>query len=95
MSEDNKNSFDINGMLDSKREIAEVIGFYEEVHPGFIRKQMMSTYKREFVKLYYLNSLTWSPEEEKFILGWKRRTPSMELSDEEYDKKFEMFLNDK
>jgi hypothetical protein len=93
MSEDKKDDFDISGMLDSKREASEVIGFYEEVHSGFIRKQVMSTYKKEFVKLYYLNSLTWSPEEKKFILGWKRRMSSMELSDKEYEEEFEMFKN--
>ena len=87
MEEDNE-KFDINGMLDSKREVAEKLGFYEEAQSGFIRKQIMFTYKKDYVKLYHLNSLTWSPEEGKFILRWTRRMSSMELSDEDYEKEF-------
>ena len=50
--------FSIEGMLDSKREVAEKLGFLEEQHDGMIKKMIMACYKKEFVKKYYLNSLT-------------------------------------
>ena len=87
--------FSIDGMLDNKREAAEKLGFYEDVRPGLLKKMIMSTYRKEFVKKYYLSSLTWSPQEERHILKWTRRMESMELTEEQYQEEFKGFFENK
>ena len=94
MSDTEEKEFSIEGMLDRKREVSETLGFYDEVRPGFLKKMIMSSYKKPFVQKYYLNSVTWSQAEDKFILKWTRRMKSMELTDEEYFKEYEGFLRE-
>ena len=95
MSETEEKEFSIEGMLDSKREVAEKFGFIEEQRDGLIKKMIMACYKKEFVKKYALSSLTWSPGEEKYLLKWRRRLEFEELDDETYEKEYGMFLKKK
>ncbi len=92
MNDTEGKEFSIEGMLDNKREIIEKVGFIDDQRSGMIKKMIMSCYKKEFIKEYELNSLTWSSEEERYFLKWRKR-PDFEVLDEEgYQKEFEFLI---
>ena len=63
--------FDMEGFLDSRKQVVKAIGFFEESYAATIRKMVMKSHKRKFINEYYLENIISNGD--KVILEWKRR----------------------
>lgn len=77
--------FDMTGFLESRKEVAEKIGFFEDVFTETIKNRIMKSYKRGFIEQYYLARVVIDGD--KTILDWRKRL--IPASKEQIDKIFE------
>lgn len=81
-----KDNFDLEDFLEKKKESIKVLGFLEEISYWSIKTMIMRSHKREFVRIFFLDSVI--PNGEKYILKWEKRfTP---LTEEELDKIYKL-----